>query len=405
MSRGKNIDLRKKNNRNLILNIIKNNQYVSRSTVKTISKLSMTTVLNTIEELLKNGLIYEAGTGESTGGRKPIWLKINPDGAYFIGAEFNANDVTGAILNLKGEIVYTNKIVIKGKLSKELIMNEVKNCVQDLMNQLEGKRNRIVGIGLGVPGFVDKKRGISINYVHVPEWRNIPIKDEIEKEWGIKTYIETNVKAMALAFKWYKQDMSSRNILFISIRTGVGMGCILNNEVYNGRNNASGEIGHIFVKENGIKCKCGKYGCLDTEVGYSAIKKKIIAGLKEGKFRIVNEIIDGNIDKLDIDVFVESIERDDEDSVLLLKETCKLIGRAVGYAITLLNPDEVIFSGEISYAKNFISYIKDEIDKNCLEESRKGLIVRVNDFGDRIGGIGAAAIVMQEEFGFTTKPI
>lgn len=405
MAKGYNIDIRKKNKKNLVLNIIKNYNQTSKSKVKTLSKLSMTTVLQCIDDLIKEDLIYEAGIGESTGGRKPVWLEINPNGAFFLGIEFNANGVVGIILNLNGEIVHTSKIVIKEEESVNRMIDIIKGCIHDMLQKLQQPFYKIKGIGIGVPGFIDKEKGMALQYVNIPGWSNIPIRDIIEEEFGITTYIDQNVNAMALAFKWYKYNKGIRNILFISIRTGVGMSFILNNEVYSGRNGVAGEIGHIVVSDNHEKCYCGKYGCLDTEVGYKGIKNKIINGLKMGNFPVINKLIGDDIDNLDIDVFVKAVNQGDKDAVKLLKGACKVIGLATSHAVNILNPDKVIFSGELSTTDNFISYIKKELKDNCLPITAERLMIERSDLGDRVGGIGAACVVMQQEFGFSSLHI
>jgi len=183
------------------------------------------------------------------------------------------------------------------------------------------------------------------------------------------------------------------------------MSCIVNNEMYYGKYSASGEIGHIHVADNNKKCNCGKYGCLDTELGYDAIKEKIINGMKEGKFKKIKELIEKNNCELDIELFVQSIEEGDEDSLELLQQLCKYLGKAVNCAIMILNPDRVIFSGNITKPKQFLNYITKEIKEGCMEEIIQNMVIECSDMGDVIGGIGAAAVVMQKEFGFTTKPI
>lgn len=215
MAKGYNIDIRKKNKRNLILNIIRNNKYISKTKIKALSKLSMSTVISCIDELMELGYIYEAGVGESTGGRRPVWLKLKPDSAYFIGIEFNANDVNGAVLNLAGQLVNSKNIIIRGVKDVNKVKAVIMNCIQEFLNELGEAKDKVVGIGLGVPGLIDMEKGESVKYVHVPDWIGIPIRDEMEKKFGFKVYISKNIHAMAMAYIWHKNYKASQNTLFM----------------------------------------------------------------------------------------------------------------------------------------------------------------------------------------------
>lgn len=402
-AKGLNTELRKKNNRNKILNIIRSYEDTSRYDIKKMSKLSMTTVLTTIDELLKEGLIIEAGIGESKGGRKPIWLEINPKGGYFLGVEFNTEYIHSIVLDFSGEVIYSNKVQIDAETeTPQSIIAIIKSTIKDMIDYLKDSKDKIFGIGIGAPGYVDIKSGVSLEYAHIKGWQNVPIKREIEKEFNIPTFVENNVNAMALAYKWLEFDGSCSNILFVSIRRGIRMSCILNNDLYRGKDNTAGEIGHLRVQSGNRLCSCGKKGCLETEASNSGIRAKLLEGIEKNRYKELLELVGGDLQKVNIYSFVQSCLCGHQDSLELLDEVAEYIGDALSKVVILLNPDMIVISGEITKCGDiFLNKIREYISKNAIDVDAKGLNIERSKFGDNIGGIGAASIVMQEEFRFS----
>jgi predicted NBD/HSP70 family sugar kinase len=239
-------------------------------------------------------------------------------------------------------------------------------------------------------------------YTHIKNWRNVPIKRQIESEFKIPTFVENNINAMALAYKWLEFDGSCSNILFVSIRRGIRMSCILNNDLYRGKDNTAGEVGHLRVQSGNRLCSCGKKGCLETEASNSGIRAKLLEGIEKNRYKELLSLVNGDLQKVNIYSFVQSCLSGHQDSLELLDEVAEYIGDALSKVVILLNPDMIVLSGEITKCGDiFLKKVKEFIDKNAISVNVKGLNIERSKFGDNIGGIGAASIVMQEEFRFS----
>lgn len=398
------LESRKYYKRNKILNIIRYNENVSRHDLKKITSYSMTTVLNITEELLNDKLIYEEDCNEARVGRKPLWLKINPAGGYFIGIEFNLYYMHCAILNFNGETVFEHCLQIPKDICSDEIIGNIYSLIDMAMDSVKGEK--IFGIGIGVPGYLDSVNGIAVEYPMIPGWKNIPIKQIIEEKYELPCYIENNVTVMAFAYNWLKTDEHIDDFIFISIRSGARMVPVVNNELILSNIGFGGQLGHIKVPNSNRLCTCGKRGCLNAEVSYSGIKGKLTEGALIGGYKQLMQMIDNDISKIDISAFVESVKLKHEESIELLYDTAEYLGYAIGLLIDIFSPKRIVLFGElIKTGEIFIDAVSKAVSKNCIEANYKNLIISASVFSDNIGALGAAAMVMQREFEFIKENI
>lgn len=398
------LESRKFYKRNKILNVIRYNENVSRYDLRKITSYSMTTILNTTEELLNDSLIYEEHCDEPRVGRKPLWLKINPAGGYFIGIEFNLNHMYCAMLNFNGETVFEHSIKnSKDNYSDEIVEN-ICSLIEMAIERTNGKT--VFGIGIGVPGYFDADTGIALEYPLIPAWKKVPIKQIIEDKFGLPCYIENNVTVMAFAYKWLKSNEYPDDFIFISIRSGTRMVPVINDELILSNKGFAGQLGHVKIPNSNRLCTCGKRGCLNAEICDIGIKSKITEGALIGKYKQLMELIDNDISKIDIYTFVESVKLNHEDSVELLYETSGYLGYAIGMLIDIFAPKRIVLHGELSKTGDiFINAVSEEVSKNSIDDNFNKLTISASTFSDNIGALGAAAMVMQREFEFIKENI
>lgn len=393
-----NVEKRKKLYRNRIMEIIRHNDQVSRVDIKKLSGFSMTTTLETVENMLRDGLLMESGTGESTGGRKPTWLKINPKGGYFLGIEFNAERIFTVILDLSNKVIFSDETEISPEnQDADGVMATVFTCISGMIKSLYHP-DRIMGIGVGVPGYVDGKRGTVSNYPFIRRWEDVDIRRMISDEFGIKVYIENNVNAMALSYKWMEYGGVCDNLVFLTMRTGLRLGSIVRGRLLRGNNNAAGEIDHFKLRKSNRLCSCGQKGCLVTEVSNGALLNKIREGIQYGRYTAITQRCGSRAPV--IDDFIEAVKIGDNDSVSLMLETAKYIGEMLSCMVTFNNPNRIVISTVLSRCGSaFLESVEKIVSANCSAKHTESLVFSYSKYGIHAGAIGAASIVMQYEIG------
>ena len=170
------ITTRKYYKRNKILNIIRSNENISRYDVKKMTMYSMSTVLDIIDDLIASGMVYEADCEEPRVGRKPVWLRLNPEGGYFIGAEFNAFHLHCAMLDFTGEIIYQSEEDLPPDQGKDAILALLIRHIHAAIDAVKGKPGQIFAISVGIPGYLNEDKSIALSHFRLKDWENVPVK-------------------------------------------------------------------------------------------------------------------------------------------------------------------------------------------------------------------------------------
>lgn len=404
------ITTRRKNyKRNHILNIIRySSSNISRSDIKKETEYSMTTVLNTVAELIDKKLIYEdePSRNETRIGRKPTYLHLNPSGAYFIGIEFNIQKMYWAILNFSGVVIHSNHIEIENNVTSEKILKHLFSCIDNAMQVLGDEYSKCLGIGIGMPGYIDSEKGIALHYAYIDDWCNLPITSQVENKYDIPCYILNNSDCMVLAYKWLAFKGNSDDFVFISLRTGARAIPVLNNHPYFGNNGTAGELGHNPVSGNTAKCFCGKIGCLNTIIGDLSIKNHILSEIENGRFKEIYTLAGNDTNNISTSLLVKSALSNDPEALSYLYYLASILGNALVPVVNLFAPKKLILSGELAKAgKLFTDAVCRIIKESAVSANVKQLKVLESIYSDNIGAIGAAMLVLQKEYDIDTTAI
>lgn len=401
------LENRKYFQRNKMLHVIRSEADVSRNDVKKITAYSMTTVLSTIDEMISDGFIYEEQCSDTRVGRRPVWLRINPEGGYFIGIEFNRNWMYCVILDFTGKQIYSQGHAIEKKdKNAEQIICLIVGMIQEALAFLGEKKDKVIGIGLGVPGYNDTRTGVAISYSHLKDWKNVPIKKIIEEKVHIPCYVDNNVNVMIFAYKWLVYHGKCEDMLFVSIRTGARVMPIINNQAVSSAYGFPGELGHVKIKGGSRLCACGRYGCLNSEISDVAIVNKIIDGIRLRRFQEIFEMVNGDVEQVTMSTFVESVRRGHEDSMNLLRQVGGFLGDALGMLVNIFAPRKIVLYGELAGIGDlFLDIIRSHLTEDVIQENQNGLEIVASEFGRDLGAKGAAALVMQEAFAFVEELI
>lgn len=365
----------KKNNKALVLQLIMEKEPISRADIAQVSGLNKATVSSLVNELLAEELIYESGPGESSGGRRPVILHFNKIAGYSIGIDIGVNYVLCVLTDLKGNIVIEkNQFVNKTPYAATMVI--VKEMVQSLIDEMPSSKYGIVGIGVGVPGIVNKEGSILL----APNlgWRNIEIKRELENIFHVPVIIENEANAGAFAEQQFGTGQDFQNIIYISAGIGIGVGIILNKELYQGKNGFSGEMGHMIIEINGQPCNCGSKGCWEAYASEQALLEK--AG------QTINSL----------ESLMELAEATDNNALNLFKEIGSYLGYGINNIINTFNPDQVIIGNRLALAKEWMEEsITTTIENHSLTYHQNEFQLDFSKLGKYSIVLGVSAFVVE----------
>lgn len=260
----------KKINQKLLLNEILKNSPISRAKLSEITGLNKSTVSSQVNALIEANLVFEIGQGQSSGGRRPVMLVFNKHAGYSVGIDIGVDYINGILTDLEGNIVLDQYYDL-GNSSPERTKDILFTIIKHFISHMPDSPYGLIGIGICVPGLVDKNQ--KIVFTPNANWNDIDLKSLVEQEFNVPVFIENEANAGAHGEKVFGAAKNYDNIIYVSISTGIGVGIIINNDLYRGVNGFSGEMGHMTIDFNGPKCSCGNRGCWELYASEKALLK------------------------------------------------------------------------------------------------------------------------------------
>ncbi|MGC4379336.1 ROK family transcriptional regulator [Fictibacillus sp. Mic-4] len=386
-------------NRSIILNMIREHGPISRSEIAKKNKISPTTVTAAVNEFIREGLVSEVGTGKSSGGRKPILIRFNPDGGFLISVSVTNSAIKVAELNLQAAIRKKDLFPVHDVKGDELIEFTLRS-IEEFIGRLSDL-TKCVGISITAPGIVDAAKGV-IRYNSKLDLINVPVKALFESRFGLKTYLDNDVNAMVLAEKKYGKSIHSTNLVYVTIDEGLGTGILVNGSIFRGHHGGAGELGHTSISPDGIPCECGNNGCLENYVHWPAIRSKIEQQVNIGYPSLIRDLLEQEQTPLTPQMFKTAIKQGDPLATSIMEEVASYLSIGIANAINLFNPETVILGGVIAEDNpQLINQIQTAVSKRALHILTEGLEIRTSSFAEDADLIGAAAVLLQDLFQFS----
>ncbi|MBA4494202.1 ROK family transcriptional regulator [Paenactinomyces guangxiensis] len=385
-------------NKSTILNMVRLHGPISRAEIAKMTKLTPPTVTNIVAELLESQLIVESDLGVSTGGRKPIMLRINSSRFYVVGVYARAKKINAAIANLDGKIIHQLGSKVPPFPTMEEFLQTLKSLVGDCLKLAEADNQPVLGIGVGMHGLVDPQKGESVYAPHL-KLRQIPIKEFLEQEFKISVEVENDVRAIALGESWFGQGRNLSNFICVNVGTGVGAGIMIDHQLYHGTSYSAGEIGHTTIDANGPLCSCGNIGCLEAFASGSGLVLRARQAIHSGKETTLSEMVHGDLEQLTGEIIYQAARKGDPLAIELLKETGRYLGIGLANLINTLNPSRIILHGGVSRAGSFITEpLKEVVNARSLEVPARQVSIVSSNLGKQATVIGAFTLVLKKLF-------
>jgi len=344
-------------------------------------------------ELITDGIVVEDDNTESTGGRKPQMYTLKAALMYVVSVAMDQHDTNIALIDIQ-----TKEQVITDKFNLELPGNEdfLRSLTSQIQNFIETSgiaKEKILGIGIGMPGFVNKRTGNNHTYQGAGAQS---ITRYISDQTGIPAYIDNDSRMVALAEMHFGASKSEDNALVINIGWGTGLGLILDGKIFSGTSGLAGEFSHIPLFQNNKLCSCGKTGCLETEVSLSFIIREAVTRLKAGEASALTlDSFKG--DPLEMfESLVEAVNKGDKLIIELFSEMGYNLGRGIAILIHILNPGKIILSGLGAVIKKiWLPVINSALNEHCIPHLAEQTEIEVSAIDARAGILGSAILVLE----------
>lgn len=381
----KNINLKKS-----IISYLANS---GNSTVADLCKelnLSTPKVANLVNELIRDGVLKDFGKVDSTGGRKPNIYGLLPESGYFLGVDVKQNHINIGLTNFQKDLVHISQNQPYKLNNNEESLTELCRLIKNFIKSIQVPKDKILGLGLNLSGRINYATGYSYSFFHFNEE---PLSRVIESQLGIKVFLENDSRAMAFGEFSSGIVNDEKNVLFLNLDYGLGMGIMINGQLYYGKSGFAGEFGHIPMFKNEIICHCGKKGCLETEASGWALTRIFKEKLKNGSSTLLTSK-KITAEDVKLENIIQAANNDDTLAIELIAEIGEKLGRGIALLINIFNPELVILGGSLAYTGEYIRLpIKSAINKYSLSLVNNDTQLKVSKLGEQAGVIGACLLV------------
>ena len=350
---------------------------------------SIPTTTKLVEELLSDGLLEDRGKQGTNGGRRPSIYGLNPAAGYFIGIDVRRKYINYAVTDFKGTVLtYQDRLPYAVQNSEESF-NGLCQFIKNSLTENNIDTEKVLAYGFNLTGRVNNETGYCFSYF-IGEDK--PIATVLEKFLDRPVFIENDSRAMTYGEYIGGAANNEKNMLFLNVAWGLGMGMILDGHLSYGKSGFSGEIGHFPLLENNQVCHCGKTGCLETGASGSAVHRIFMDKLKEGRASSLSEKY-ANGEIIHIEDIIEAVKEEDVLAIEVVEEIGTVLGRAIAGLINIFNPELIVIGGNMATAKDYLLLpIKSAVQKHSLNIINSDTKIKLSKLGKKAGSIGSCML-------------
>ena len=373
--------------------------YNGSSTITDLAKeldLSVPTVTKFISEMCEEGYINDYGKLETSGGRHPSIYGLNPESGYFIGVDIKKFSINIGLINFKGDLLELNMNTPYQFENTQEALEELCSMIKAFINKIEVNADKIMNICINISGRVNPESGYSFSMFNFSER---PLAEVLTEKIGFPVCIDNDTRAMTYGEYMKGCVTGEKNIIFVNISWGLGIGIIIDGKIYTGKSGFSGEFGHVNAFDNEIICHCGKKGCLETEASGSAFQRIFLERIKNGETSILSKRLKEKNKPLTLDDLIEAACKEDLLCIEIIEEIGQKLGKQIAGLINIFNPELVIIGGTLSLTGDYITQpIKTAIRKYSLNLVNKDSVIATSKLKDKAGIIGACMLARSRMF-------
>jgi len=361
--------------------------------------MSKPTVTRIVDTLCDSGIVHEIGVVETSLGRKPIQVALNPNAFFTIGVNITLESIHITLVNVGMEVIDSCEVSMHAIGTVDTFQDKIAEAIMGIIAKNGIEKSKMLGVGIGSPGLVNHKKGIIGDFGIRHTLYDIPIKSFLEQNTGFAVVVDNNANTRMVAEYWGGYGKEYSHSIYVICSKGVGSGSIIAGNILRGRNDVSGEFGHMTINVDGRKCICGKYGCIESYCSLEAFEEITREALRLGKRSHVVELMEGDIEKVDYHAICRCAEENDPFCKERLEITAHLFGIGLANLVGIINPEIVIMSGELfDDSEYFYNCVVETVQKSIECVLPRDITFKKRNMDDVLYRIGAAALVLKELF-------
>lgn len=381
---GKNSILKQK-----ILNLCISEGDFSLSDLSKELNTSIPTITKLVGELIEEGFLIEVGKMDTGGGRRPSIYGLNPSAGYFVGIDVRRKFISIAVTDFKGTMIDFEERLGFAVQNSEESFRSLCSFVQTSLSENGIDPDKVLAYGFNLTGRVNNETGYCFSYF-IGEDK--PIASVLEDELKRPVFVENDSRAMTYGEYICGVAGNEKNMLFLNVSWGLGMGMIMDGKLSYGKSGFSGELGHFPLLNNNRICRCGKTGCLETGASGSAVYRFFMESLQEGRTSTLTEK-HARGEKIHIEEIIEAVKEEDVLAIEVIEKIGTTLGRALAGLINIFNPELIVIGGTVAETGEYLLLpIKGAIQKHSLNIINSDTTIKFSKLGNKAGALGSCML-------------
>ena len=383
-----------------VIRVLRRSGQTSRPEITHITGWSRAKTSQEVNALIEKGYLVERGKGLSKGGRKPRILQMNNQMGFVVGIDIGATSLDIALGDINGNILQRMTEPTDVRQPPEFVLGRCRDLILDMLTVENIRPERILGIGIGVPGPVDFVHGVLVAPPLMPDWENYPIRDFLGEPFpSAFVVIDNDVNIMALGELYSGNTENVDHFLVVKIGTGIGCGIMVNRKIHRGYTGSAGDIGHICVDKNGPICRCGNRGCLEAMAAGPAIAQKAMQAAREERSDLLSKMMNENGGVLTPEDVNIACREGDEAALEIIRESGQMIGDVLAGLVNFFNPSHIFITGGIAnFGNHLLIAIKHAVLRRSLPLATEDLSIGFSQIGSDAGVLGAIKLALEYLF-------
>jgi glucokinase len=323
---------------------------------------------------------------------------------YIVGIDLGGTNIAAAALPIDGSAVLAfGSRLTRADLGADAVTARIAEAIEDViaevMRDTGAARSDFLGVGMGAPGPLDREHGIVIVAPNLG-WHNYPLRDRITAAVDLPATLDNDANCATVGEWWCGAARGARNVVGLTIGTGIGGGLILNGDLYHGSSDVAGEIGHTTIDSTGRRCKCGNYGCLEAYASGPAIAERAREALAGDEESILPRMVGGDLLKITARTVYDAALRGDETAREVVRDTARFLGTGLANLLNIVNPDVVVLAGGVTEAGDALfEPLRAEVKRRAFRPAVDACRIVPGVLGGSAGVVGAVATFKMQALG------
>ena len=312
-----------------------------------------------------------------------------------VGVDVGGSKINAVLADPDGHIEARSSADTLADEGPEAVIGRIVEAISQLISGVE-----VTGIGIGAAGPYDAERGAVSFSPNMPGWHNIPLRDIIQREFGLPTYLQNDCTLAALGEHRFGAGVGVDNLVYVGLGTGIGGGIIADGQVYTGTSGAAGEIGHMIIDVNGSPCKCGSYGCWENFASGRAVAQEAVRQMEAGVPTAIRRYAGRDVNKVTAQTVFQAAQDGDYIAHEIISRTAYYVGVGLVNVVNIFNPELILIGGGLAKMGSLLLDPAIEVVRErAFGISAKAVRVELAQLGDDVVALGAVALVLQKKCG------